>query len=81
MLPSVHVTIGLASEIASGLQNLSYEVLMWLSVWSKMQMICIWFSWCHCHPIISCFIKIQKIDLSGTGIPRLSWIGLVIKLV
>jgi len=20
---------------------------------------CIWSSWCHCHPIISCFIKIQ----------------------
>ena len=26
-------------------------------------MICIWSSWCHCHPIISAFIKIQ-IDLS-----------------
>jgi len=23
-----------------------------------VQMICIWSSWCHCHPIISCFIKI-----------------------
>ena len=23
-------------------------------------MICIWFSWCHCHPIISCFSKIQN---------------------
>jgi len=22
-------------------------------------MICIWSSWCHCNPIISCFIKIQ----------------------
>jgi len=22
--------------------------------------ICIWSSWCHCHPIISCFIKIQN---------------------
>jgi len=33
-------------------------VLALLSVWSKMQMICIWSSWCHCHPIISCFIKI-----------------------
>ena len=22
-------------------------------------MICIWSSWCHCHPVISCFIKIQ----------------------
>ena len=25
-----------------------------------MQMICIWSSWCHCHPIISRFIKIQN---------------------
>jgi len=33
-------------------------VLAWLSVWSEVQMICIWSSWCHCHPIISCFIKI-----------------------
>jgi len=23
-------------------------------------MICIWFTWCHCHPVISCFIKIQN---------------------
>jgi len=40
-------------------KKLSDEVLAWLSVWSKVQMICIWSSWCHCHPIISCFIKIQ----------------------
>ena len=38
----------------------SDEVLAWLSVWSKVQIICIWFSWCHCHPIISCFSKIQN---------------------
>jgi len=31
-----------------------YCVLAWLSVWSEMQMICIWSSWCHCHPIICC---------------------------
>jgi len=40
-------------------KKLSDEVLAWLSVWSEMQMICIWSSWCHCRPIISCFIKIQ----------------------
>jgi len=34
-------------------------VLAWLSVWSEVQMICIRFSWCHCHLIISCFFKIQ----------------------
>jgi len=27
---------------------------------SEVQMICIWSSWCHCLPIISCFIKIQN---------------------
>jgi len=39
--------------------KLSGEVLAWLSVWSKVQMICIRSSWCHYHPLISCFIKIQ----------------------
>jgi len=34
--------------------------LAWLSVWSVVQMICIWSSWCNCHPIISCVIKIQS---------------------
>jgi len=27
---------------------------------ARVQMICIWSSWCHCHPIISCFIKIHN---------------------
>jgi len=36
------------------------KILVWLSVWSEVQMICIWSSWCHCYPIISCFIKIQN---------------------
>jgi len=40
-------------------KKLSDEVLALLSVWSKVQMICIWSSWCYCHPIISCFSKIQ----------------------
>ena len=35
-------------------------MLPWLSVWSEVQMICIWSSWCHCHPVISCFSKIQN---------------------
>jgi len=39
-------------------KNLS-EVLVWLSVGSEVYMICIWSRWCHCLPIISCFIKIQ----------------------
>jgi len=40
--------------------KMSGEVLAWLSVWSEVQMICIWFSWCHCHPFISCSSKIQN---------------------
>jgi len=34
-------------------------MLEWLSVWSEVQLLCIWSSWCHCHPVISCFIKIR----------------------
>jgi len=41
-------------------KKMSGEVLAWLSVCSEMQMIYIWSSWCHCHPIIFCFIKIQN---------------------
>ena len=40
-------------------KKLSNELLVWLSAWSKVQMICMWFSWSYCHPIISCFIKTQ----------------------
>ena len=28
--------------------------------WSEVQMICIWSSWCHCYPVISCSSKIQN---------------------
>ena len=31
-----------------------------VSVWSEMQIICMWSSRCRCHPVISCFIKIQN---------------------
>jgi len=40
-------------------KQLSDEVLVWLSVWSKVQIVCIWSSWCHCHrqtPGMSCII-------------------------
>ena len=46
-------------EEHSACEKLSDDVLAWLSVWSEVQMICIWSSWYHCHPVISCFIKIQ----------------------
>jgi len=41
-------------------KKLSGEVLAWLSVWSEMQMICIWSSFCRCHPVISCSSKIHN---------------------
>ena len=42
--------VGWASERASGLEKLSDEVLVWLSVWTNVQIACIWSSGCHCHP-------------------------------
>jgi len=55
-------------------KNCSDELLAWLTVWSEMQMICIWSSWCHCQTVISCFIKIQLVltflALGDPGCPR-----------
>ena len=47
-------------------------MLSWLSVWSEVQMICIWSRWCHCHPIICCFINIQ------IGLPFWCWLTEVV---
>jgi len=74
-LPSVFWCCWLGSRKAHPVcKKLSDEVLAWLSVWSKVQMICIWSSWWDCHPIISCFITIQigEFDHSGAGLPRSS---------
>jgi len=59
-LPSLLGTVGWVAGRACGLQKLSGELLLRLSVWSEVQMICIWSSWCHCHSIISCSGKIQN---------------------
>jgi len=45
-------------EEHSACKKLSDEVLAWLSVCSEVPLICVWSSWCHCYPIISCFIRI-----------------------
>jgi len=29
-------------------------------IWKELQIICTWSSWCHCHPVISCFVGIQN---------------------
>ena len=43
-------------------------------VWSEMQTICTWSSWCHRRCINSCFIKIQiGFNLFGASLPRLDW--------
>ena len=53
-----HCWMGLRKSILP-VRKLSDEVLAWLSVWREVQVICMWSSWCHCHPIISCFVKMQ----------------------
>jgi len=55
-------------------KSMSDEVPAWLSVCSKVQMIRIWSSWCHCHPVISRFIKIQiGFTFLAPSLPRLFW--------
>jgi len=41
-------------------ENLSDEMLAWLSVWSEVEMICILSGRCHCHHVVFDFIKIQN---------------------
>jgi len=42
-------TVGWTWWRASGLiKKLSDELLMWLSVWGEVQIVCIWSSWCQC---------------------------------
>jgi len=51
-----HFWLGIRKSIRP--VKLSDEVLVWLSVWSEVQMICIWSSWCHCHP--SSFVSLKS---------------------
>ena len=59
-VPSVlwHCRLGVRKSIWP-VKNLSDKVLSWLSIRSEVQVICVLSSWCHCHPIVACFIKIQ----------------------
>ena len=68
-------TIGWASKRASGLQKLRDEVLEWLSVWSKVQIVCLWSDWCHCIPKPHHLLPHCNPDwfsLSATSLPSLS---------
>jgi len=42
-------------------KNLSDVVLVWLSVWSEMQIICTWSSWRHGHPTYLASAESRKI--------------------
>ena len=69
-------TVSWATGRPSGLQKLSDEVLVWLSVWSEVQIACIWSSRCHCIPKPHNLLPHLNPDwfyLSGTGIHRLCW--------
>jgi len=58
------------------LVKLSDEVLVWLSVWNEVQIVCLWSSCCHCIPKPHHFLPHLNPDwfyLSGTGLHRLSW--------
>jgi len=41
-------------------KKLSDDVLAWLSG-VRCKWLALWSSWCHCYPVISCFIKIQSV--------------------
>jgi len=56
-VPSVLLTLFVGrQEEHLACKKSSNEVLAWLSIWSKVQMVCMWSYWCYCHP---CFVKIQ----------------------
>jgi len=49
--PSVlwHCWLGVRKSICHT-KNWVMRWWVWLSVWSEVQIICIWSSWCHYHP-------------------------------
>jgi len=54
-------------------KKLTDEVLAWLPVESKVQIICKMVQLMPLPHIISCSIKIHTFNLSDAGLPRLSW--------
>ena len=52
LLPSVlwHCWLGIRKSIQPVKIEWWGQLLAWLSVWSEVQIVCIWSSWCHCHP-------------------------------
>jgi len=69
-----HCWLGIRKSIRP--VKLSDEVLVWLSVWSEVQIVCIWSSWYHCVPKPCHLLPHINQDwfyLSDTSLPRLSW--------
>ena len=69
-------TVGRASGKASGLYQLSDEVLVWLSVWSEVQIVSYGPADATAIPKPRHLLSYLNPDwyyLSGTGLPRLSW--------
>jgi len=69
-------TVGWASGRAPGQWKLSDGVLVWLSVWSEMQIVCILSSWCPAIPKRHHFLPHLNPDwfyLSRAGLSTLSW--------
>ena len=57
-------------------KKLSGEVLVWLSVWKVVHIVCIWSSWCRYIPKPHHLLPHLNPDwfyLCGTGLLRLSW--------
>ena len=76
LLPSVlwHCWLGVKKSIRP--VKMSDEVLVWLSVWSNVQIVSTWSSWYHCIPKPHHLLPHLNPDwfyLSGAGLPRLVW--------
>jgi len=48
-----------------------------VSVWSEMQIICMWYSWCHCNHIISCLTSMKS---TGSILAAAVLLGIVRRL-
>ena len=49
-------------------KNLNNEVLAWLCYRIEVQLMCMWCSWCHCHPIIVYWDFYRRFNRSSTAV-------------
>jgi len=70
-----HCWLGVRKRTRPG-KIFSDNVPVWLSVWSEVQIVCIWSSWCHCIPNrrhLFPHLHPYWFYLFGSGLPRSSW--------